>query len=274
LLLAIALAANAPTVAAAGSLLSLFETAPTCSTSPYHSRNSYIDFTAGKKAAQVFHDPRDVALADAAARNSTREMTALLKHGANPNARGWQGVTMLGWTLRRGSHEAFAILLDAGADATVSEHDPDLTPNADNGRTVVHYAAWIEDPAFLDMLLAHHVSPDLRTSGGQVPLDESILADCDKQFHQLIAAHANLDSPDESGDTPLHLAVQTNSYERALDLLNAGADPTARNRIGKTFQAYLHMIPENVLSQQGRQRIADIESFLTQHHVPIEPRPR
>jgi ankyrin repeat protein len=181
-------------------------------------------------------------------------------------------VTMLGWTLRRGSRDAFGALLDAGADASLSEHNADPTPNADNGRTVLHYAAMIEDPAFLQMLLAHHVSPDLRASGGEVALDESILADCDKQFHQLIAAHANLNAPDEVGDTPLHIAVQTSSLERALDLLNAGANPTARNSTGKTFQTYLHMTPENVLSQPGKERIAKIENWLTQHQVPLEPR--
>lgn len=271
-LIAIALAAAAPTTASAGSLLSWFEPAPTCSTAPDHGRNSYIDFTAGKKAADVFHDPRTAALADAAARNATREMNAMLKQGANPNARGMRGVTMLGWTMRRGSRDAFETLLDAGADATVSEHDTTPTPDRDNGRTVVHYAAMIEDPAFLEMLLAHHVSPDLRTTAGDVPLEESILSDCDKQFHRLIAAHANVNAADRMGDTPLHLAVGTNSFERALDLLNAGANPVARNSTGKTFQIYLHMTPENVLSQQGRERIAKIDAWLTAHQVPIEPR--
>lgn len=198
-------------------------------------------------------------------------MNALFKQGANPNARGMRGITMLGWTMRRGSREAFESLLDAGADATVSEHDTQQIPDRDNGRTVVHYAAMIEDPAFLEMLLAHHVSPDLRTSARDVPLEESILSDCDEQFHRLIAAHANLNAADEVGDTPLHLAVLSNSFERALDLLDAGADPTVRNSTGKTFQAYLHLTPERVLSEQGRERIARIESWLALHRVPIEP---
>jgi hypothetical protein len=225
-------------------------------------------------AAEVFRDARTAALAEAVARNATREVTALVKHGANPNARGEWGLTMLGWAMRRRSPDAFAALLDAGADATVSEHYPSTAMDRDAGRTVVHYAAMDENPAYLDMLLAHHVSVDVRTNAGDVPLVDAILSACDKHFHRLIAAHANVNAADSSGDTPLHVAAQTNSFERVIDLLNAGADPTMRDRIGNTFQIYLRMTPEKVLNTQARTLLAQTDSWLIQHHVPIERRAR
>jgi uncharacterized protein len=264
---------SGPMTALAVDLLGWFRESPSCSTDPQHGHNTSIDFTEGMKATQIFHDPRTAALADAAARNASREMKAILKQGADPNARGEKGLTLLGWTLRRDSRDAFETLLDAGADATVPEHDLSRTPDADSGRTVVHYAAMNDDPIYLEMLLAHHVSPDVHTPEGVTPLVAAIMSDCDKHFHRLIAAHANVNTADTLGYTPLQDAVLSNSFQRALDLLNAGADPTARNKLGKTFQAYLHLTPERVLSKQGREVLAQIDGWLIAHHIPLEPRP-
>jgi ankyrin repeat protein len=49
----------------------------------------------------------------------------------------------------------------------------------------------------------------------------------------LIAAKADLNSRDSIGNTPLHLAACTNHVSTITELLQAGCDPTAKDRMGK-----------------------------------------
>ena len=102
------------------------------------------------------------------------------------------------------------------------------------------------------------------------PLRAALMGERGEQFRALLAAGADPDLADRLGNTPLHVAGQINEPERALDLLNAGADPMARNAQGVTFQRYLFMTRAALLNAETRRSREAVEAWLTTHQIPLE----
>ncbi|MGH7647240.1 MAG: ankyrin repeat domain-containing protein [Gemmatimonadaceae bacterium] len=235
----------------------------TCSDDPSESPNAWIDPTKGKSASDVFPDPKAAALAKAVAKGDTTQMLALLRGGANPNATGMGGSTLLEWALRRDSRRGFDILLDAGAKPTIFDNDDD---------NAVRLAAIANDSAYLALLLAHHLDPNVATrSDSTPPLSAALLPRCDKQIRMLLAAKGiDLERADIVGDTPLIVATTYNDFHHVLFLLEAGANPRAHDTHGHTFQVFLNMTPVGVRSKETKASIAEIDAWLTAHHVALE----
>lgn len=61
-----------------------------------------------------------------------------------------------------------------------------------------------------------------------------------------------------------------NAPARVLDLLEACADPNAKNAQGLTFQRYLFMTPERVLSADARRGRDAVTEWLRTHDVATE----
>ncbi|MGH9411823.1 MAG: ankyrin repeat domain-containing protein [Vicinamibacterales bacterium] len=215
-------------------------------------------------ALAVFPDPAAALVVDAIMADDGATVTKLIHDGANVNASGEGGRSLLEFALWQGKHAAFDALLAAGADTSHGDAE---------GETVMHYAASDEDPSYLNELLARHVDPNsVNKVTGKTLVMDAALVDQGSQLRALIAAGADLNRVTPSGDTALIMAARTNSFERVLELLQAGANPLAKNITGATFQGYLTMTPEDVLSDKGKQEIAQIHDWLTAHKIPIEPR--
>lgn len=241
------------------SLLGGRKSGMTCSTNP-HISNRWIDNTQGKSASDIFHDPTVAQVAEAARKGDTTRMRSLLRNGVDPRASGEFGVTLLDWSMRRQNPAAFRLLLDAGADPTARD------VNHDNAmRGAVHN----DDTTYLATLLAHGVDPNTAVRYGQTALMEAIMTGCDREFHMLLAAKGiDLSRRNESGETALFTAMITKGP--VLELLNAGADPRAKDKLGHTFQTYLNMTPENVLSAEAKKEKEAILAWLRAHDVPLE----
>lgn len=217
---------------------------------------------AGPSSAEVFADPKAAALADAAlTRNATRA-AELLRAGADPNAHGDRGVTLLQWMMLRKSHIGFGILLDLGADPTRTGLD---------GDSAVHFAAKANDTAYLRMLLDRHVDVDARNANtGRTPVMAALMGDRTVQVEMLRNAGARLDVIDHMGNTPLHVAAQIGASAEVLAFLEQGAPPQARNRQGKTFQTYVFMTPERVLTERARADRRAVADWLVRHGIALE----
>jgi ankyrin repeat protein len=235
----------------------------TCSDDPTHGPNRWIDQTEGKSAKEVFSDPKASELADAARKSDTARMRTLLRGGANPNSQGARGITQLDWAIRRQSRAAFDFLLGAGANPALMDS---------YGDNVVRWASRADDTTYLAILLAHHVDPNIATdSSGSPPITQALMANCDRQMRMLMRAKGiDLNRADVVGDNVLITAAMTNDFKNVLVLLKAGADPLARNKRGDSFQLYLGMTPVKVMSQEGKNRLAEIRAWLTAHGVAIE----
>jgi ankyrin repeat protein len=213
------------------------------------------------EARQVFAAPAVAQLADAAAAGDSARVRQLAAAGADLNATGDQGVTLLQWAVLHKSVAGLNALLDAGADPA--------RPGT-GGATVLHIAAMVDDPAYLQALLARRVNvnlPHART--GATPLMSALLGEREAQFRQLLQAGADPDRVDAQGNTALHLAAKINDAARVLDLLKAGADPHAVNAQQATFQRFLAMTPEKVLSAEERQRRQAVHEWLRAHGVAL-----
>lgn len=162
----------------------------------------------------------------------------------------------------RQSLRRFEELLAGGADPLQADGD---------GDTAVHYAAAAREPGYLRMLLAHGVRPDTPNKiTGRTPLVSAMMNERDRQFDMLLAANADPGHLDHMGNTPLHIAAQINDPGRVLALLKAGAPPHARNRQGQTFQRYLFMISDRLLSGEARQARHDVAAWLQSNGIALE----
>ena len=214
------------------------------------------------RAHEAFPDPKLTPMARAVALGDTRRVARLAAEGVDVNARGDRGTTLLQWALLTRSTASMSTLLEAGADPALAD---------DAGATVVHFAALANDPAYLELLLAKGADPNTPNGvTGATPLVSALMGLRERQFRMLLAAGADPGRPDRMGDTPLHMAAKINQPARVLDLLEAGAPPEARNGRGMTFQRYLFVTPEHVLSDQARRGRAEVIDWLRRHDVAVE----
>jgi ankyrin repeat protein len=213
-------------------------------------------------ANQVFSDSRTAELAAAAASGDAARVKALVHAGASVNARGDKNVTLLQWAMFNRSTAGMEALLAAGADPS--------EPGMDND-TVVHLAAMANDPKYLELLLAHHADPNARNGVTRAtPLVSALLGERDTQFHALLAAGADPNAADRTGNTPLHQAAKIDQPQRVLELLKAGANPNAANITGATFQYFLFQPPDKVVTPEVRRGRDAVRDWLRMHHIPIE----
>lgn len=214
-------------------------------------------------AKQAFpDDPRTAELAQAAAGGDAGRVRDLVRQGADPNARGEQGVTLLQLAMLARSKRGLEALLAAGAD-----------PNAPGlgGATAVHGAAIADDPDYLRIVLDGGGDPDARHGEtGATPLAGATGPRTDAQLHMLLEAGADPGAPDRSGNTPLHKAAMINAGAHVLALLEAGADPQALNAQGETFQRYFFNTPADRLHERARAERDAVLGWLRERDLPVE----
>src|SRR3546814_8761293 len=73
--------------------------------------------------------------------------------------------------------------------------------------------------------------------GGRTPIFRAVENRRNAQFDLLVEAGADIRRTDSMGNSLLHVAAQVNDADRILQLLELGADPSATNSRGDTFQA-------------------------------------
>lgn len=212
-------------------------------------------------AHKVFSDPKVAELAQAAADGDAARVHELAKRGVDVNAHGDKNVNLLEWALLNKNPKGFEALLDAGA----KPEEP-----AVGGDPVIYMACIANDPVYLEILLKHGVDPSApRGTHDQTPLMTAAGPNTDAQFQMLLKAGADPNRKNRMGDTALHAAAGA-GYAHVLQLLEAGANPRAVNAQGVTFQKYLRMTPQHLLTAQAMQQLAQIDAWLRAHDVPVE----
>lgn len=137
------------------------------------------------------------------------------------------GIPIVAWPLRAGNLEGLRALLDNGADPNARE------VKQMNGREIrfnnaMVYAAKMEDPRFLELLLKHGGDPNTRSSGGESLLFQAFINGNQwKNVQQLVEAGAKVNENNlGKADTVLSWYTARGGFDAAYWLLEHGADPT------------------------------------------------
>lgn len=174
------------------------------------------NFERNKEGETILHNASVIASADVIA--------ALIKVGADPNARDKHGYTPLHTASRYGNTGAIAVLLRAGADINAKTSLQELE------QTPLHLATRRSNAETVLLLLKAGANLNARNFFGETPLH---IAN-ELTVVTLIKAGADLNSRDLDGNTPLHSAAQFGSPEVVVALIKAGADGSLKDASGKT----------------------------------------
>jgi len=98
-----------------------------------------------------------------------------------------------------------------------------------HGNTPLHWAAFKNAAACVDLLLSHHADPNaIAGISGWTPLHDAAYSDSADSVKLLISAGADVNAKANSGATPLCFAAQEDAPNAIRLLLHAGADAAAR----------------------------------------------
>ena len=212
-------------------------------------------------AALPFHDPAITPLAEAVAEGDVSAIRTLAP-ATDLSMRGDGDVTLLEWAIWNRKPASLSALLEAGADPAAPGMDSE---------TVAHMAALVDDPQYLQVLIAHGAPVDLvSTHGGRTPIFRTVQSRREAQFDLLVKAGADVRRTDAMGNSLLHVAAQVNDADRVLQLLQLGVDPNATNGRGDTFQAALFSGSDARLNAAGRQSRQQVRDWLVAHGIAVQ----
>jgi len=183
-----------------------------------------------KSGADQYFEGNALALAIASEQGDGEAITRLMKDdGVDPDrifARD-AGIPLLAWPLRARNLDGLQALLDNGAD-----------PNARAYKTVdgrrlgynnaMVYAAKMDDPRFLELLLKHGGDPNTRNSANETLLFQAFVAGNQWENVKLLVENgADVNEENRgSADTVISWYTTRGAFEHAYWLLEHGADPT------------------------------------------------
>lgn len=188
------------------------------------------------KASDFFPAGPDLQLVEAAARGDAKKIDESLAKGAKVNVPGRDGMTPLFWTIGKQNKKGFRLLLERGAD-----------PNARSGKgaegidlSIMGAVAIMEDSEYLKLALSRGGNPNTASSRNrETVIYDAIMNSRVENVKLLIAAGANLNHTNNIGQTPVFLAANTNQYDIAWVLLQAGANPKIKNRWGSDVEGIM-----------------------------------
>ncbi|MDP3788018.1 MAG: ankyrin repeat domain-containing protein [Candidatus Chromulinivorax sp.] len=101
------------------------------------------------------------------------------------------------------------------------------------GNTLLHLAAFNNNPRMVQLLLRYHADPNIVDNQKQGALHASAGHSNDAIMQQLLNAGANPNTIDNGGRTPLHIAAMYDKIAPVQLLLDRGADRNIRTKDGQ-----------------------------------------
>lgn len=169
---------------------------------------------------------------------------------------------LLDCVMRNLGKKTFLSLLDEGFSPKETDED---------GDSAIHYAATSHNSDYLKILLNHGISAnELNIKHDKAPLFSAIMAASDTNIDLLIENGANIHFVDNMGNSYLHHCAMTNQAKYVLMFLKMGVSPKLINKQNSTFQKYLYMTPNKLLSEERRKQIDDVKLWLVENEIKIE----
>ncbi|KAA8995221.1 ankyrin repeat domain-containing protein [Stenotrophomonas cyclobalanopsidis] len=234
-----------------------------------------------KNGADQYFAGNALALAIASEQGDGEAITRLMKdEGVDPDkafARD-AGIPLVAWPLRAKNLDGLRALLENGAD-----------PNARAYKTVdgrklgynnaMVYAAKMDDPRFLELLLKHGGDPNTRNSANETLLLQAFLSGNQwKNIQVLIENGANINesSLDLGDDTVLSWYTTRGGFDYAYWLLEHGADPAIARPKGSSQPGRQKMVEDiywEITTPANLPWQKKCQQWLADRNIPRSPMP-
>uniref|UniRef100_A0ABD2WQD1 Uncharacterized protein n=1 Tax=Trichogramma kaykai TaxID=54128 RepID=A0ABD2WQD1_9HYME len=176
--------------------------------------------------------------------NNRKVAESLLRRGVDPNSPNDKGSTPLDIIYKKNYDEDFIALFFKISDEIRKKVHVDVRDKS--GNTLLHRALIEQNKKMVESLLRHGADSNDANSIGFSPVHLICLLDVVDDFLKVffrmndeMQKMVRVDTQDDMGRTPLHLAVEFNNKEAVKVLLKRGASPNIANKDGLTP---LHLI--------------------------------
>lgn len=180
----------------------------------------------------TFADPLQQRLAESISRGDVAAMEAALRDGADANARGRHGLTMLLWALAKRQPPAFELLLKNNADLEADLGESYYNTWGVSPKTVIEQIVIDDDPEFLRVAMAYGLGPDYipDKERKETLLQLAVESGATKSVEFLIGEGADINHKSKYGGPPISDAFAGDRHDIVLLLLKRGADTAVTNR--------------------------------------------
>jgi uncharacterized protein len=238
----------------------------------------------GWKAKDYFDDEQVIALCQAIEADDVPEMKRLIAAGADVNAVGKEGMTLLLWAFPDRKIERFKCLLEAGANPNVfveSDFGTKGKPfhpypaggqllwdlGCKPGNSVTHLACRSPVIEYCDSVMNHGGDPNLEDKKtGQTPLDIAVdrhTPDMERRVPLLLSKGADPNRYCEYELAfPLVQSIQDDRYDIALLLLNGGADPNIQQPKSQWKAIHFLALKDGRVPSSDTKRMADYQALV------------
>jgi ankyrin repeat protein/mRNA-degrading endonuclease RelE of RelBE toxin-antitoxin system len=173
----------------------------------------------------------------------------MLDHGANVNARGPNGSTLLSMACYAGYPEKVTLLLNKGADVSLKDK---------KGRTALHFACKYKSPQIVKILLTKGADINAKSEGG-TPLHFACFYRNDKVVQFLLQAGADFNIPVLDEFTPVDLACALNLTKIIPLFVYYGAVVKGQEEADKAMHAFFaELKKESVNAPKSKQNIKKV----------------
>ena len=142
-----------------------------------------------------------------------------------------------------------------------------------HGSTAIHLAAQHQNHRYLEKLLDHGGDPNaVAQRMKRTPIFNALDSRRPKNRDLLIARGADIEHADTSGIRPLKHAANINDFDSVWHFLQIGADPTAADDLGSTFQSSFFRTNPALLSWDAQRQRRKVIEFLNEQGIPLDPK--
>lgn len=166
-------------------------------------------------------------ICDLLERENSSGLALLLRRGGNPNSINPLGEPMIVAAARHNSIPLLRLLLDAGANVNACDRKGQSAL-----QTLINGS--VPDIETVQFLLSRHAEVNTHDVDGQTPLHGAVYHGETEVARLLVGRGADVQAKDVDGITPLHLAVYRADTELVRLLVEHGASAQAKNAEGET----------------------------------------
>jgi len=175
---------------------------------------------------------QDSELTEAVYRKNPERIVELLKAGADINQTSSKGMTPLMAAAHEGNVEIFKMLSKRGASHEGVAKFKKGEDEHHNGMNLFLLAIDGKNPEIVKLLVDTNNANTKHSEG--YPALNLAAAQCQAEIIDILISHgADLKAVNKAGETALHVASRQNCFAAAVALVDAGVDPSAKDKKGK-----------------------------------------